>query len=383
MNNSSWKEILCKAPYIEMFPRIIEHSEFVATQVEALCCELNVHPAVSERAVGLAWFHDIGKAKWLWQQQSDIDVLYSEIEIGLQYLRGITSKRLPARFSEIINLMPYLDAQVLTSCQFVSLPFEPKVTFWVDLHAQETQHVPWSERQTYLFERYFNDTEREAEFPEFIAVREKFMDSFMTMQAELSLSPPTHSKALRLARTVGGWLYEGEPEWLYELTQRTNGIDSPACEVGSWRGRSTVCIAGAIEEGESNRTLYCIDDWYGGTDPDCLRLASQMNIHGEFCDNTSNYAHRIHIIRSLAKNITDLLPNNFSLVFLDGDHSAEAVDWEVNFFSTRIVSGGILAFHDTDNPVYPAIRSAVDRLLANGEWKYVGQVKHLCALERK
>ena len=382
--HNEWAQVLQKAPYLENFLGIIEHSRFVAMQVEFLCREFDVHPVVTERAIGLAWLHDFGKAEWLRNRQLGEDTEDSDIELGLRFLRGCDWNNLPKTFADVLNLMPYLDAQVLTSCQFVSLPFEPKITLWADLHAQEAHQVEWSDRKSYLFNKYFLGSAREPEFPDFIAVREKFRNAFMAMRSELSRSSiPVYSPALHLARTLGGWLYDGESQWLYELVRRTDELDNPLCEIGSWRGRSTVCIVGALEEAKSKRVLYCVDDWLGGTDPDCRRLASQMNIFAEFYSNTSAYHHRIKTLRGLSMNAANSLPHDFSFVFLDGDHSAGSLEWEVDFFALRIVKGGLLAFHDVDNPAYPAVRAMVDCLVSSGEWVFVGQVSHLCALEKK
>jgi len=381
---STWRDILDRSPGIREYPHILSHSEAVADSVIALCDECRVHPLVAERAYGLAWLHDFGKAKWLAREATHGQGGPGEVELAAQALDRLALLNGPEEYTAVRNLLPYLDAGVLTSCQFISLPFEPKVVFWADLHCQGTQPVSLEGRRDYLWARYFRDSGRAEEFPEFWRQRLDFVQRFEAMREGMRLggagSPPEH---LHLARAIGGWLYEGEPELLSRLVEETVHLPQPLCEIGSWRGRSTVCLAGSLARTGSERTLYCVDDWCGGTDADCRRLASAVRIQSEFACNTRSYADWIRPLRGLAQDVAADLPEAFSLVFLDGDHSAPAVEWECGFFGSRIVPGGILCFHDADNPAYPAIRCTINALLSKGQWEFVAQSSFMCAIRKR
>jgi hypothetical protein len=379
-----WSDILKRAPEMEGYPGVWDHSEAVATLVGEICADLQVHPLIAERAMGLAWLHDCGKAQWLNAESSgEQHHRPDENWFATEFLRTIDPDEAPPEFGAVVNLVPYLDADVLLSCQFISLPFEPKVVFWADLHCLEANRISLEERKAYIFTRYFDGTARESEFVTFWEKRSQIVQRFDELRTTLHESANINAtEHLTLARTIGGWLYKGETDLLAKFSHDSASLGEPACEIGSWRGRSSICIAGGLAAAGSTEKLYCVDDWQGGTDPDCQRLARKMNIKGEFLSNTQLYADRVVPVQGLVRDIAIRLPKRFSMVFLDGDHSAEAVEWEHEFFAPRIVPGGHLVFHDTDNPAYPAVRRLVDTLLASGRWEFVAQASYVCGLRK-
>lgn len=66
--------------------------------------------------------------------------------------------------------------------------------------------------------------------------------------------------ALNTSETVGGWLFPGEPEFLWEGVRQTRDIPGNLCEVGSWTGRSTILLASACQYLSPSKTLHIIDD---------------------------------------------------------------------------------------------------------------------------
>jgi hypothetical protein len=67
------------------------------------------------------------------------------------------------------------------------------------------------------------------------------------------------------------------------------------------------------------------------------------------------------------------LVNKYGFVFVDGQHSLEAVKLAINFFSTRMISKGILMFDNTD--VYD--HSQVHVGLLDKGFKYIRELEML------
>src|SRR5262249_2703020 len=64
-------------------------------------------------------------------------------------------------------------------------------------------------------------------------------------------------RVLELISDIPGWLTDEEAEALYELARRCRG-DGVIVEIGSWKGKSTVCLGIGSQEGNAV-PIYAID----------------------------------------------------------------------------------------------------------------------------
>lgn len=80
------------------------------------------------------------------------------------------------------------------------------------------------------------------------------------------------------------------------------------------------------------------------------------------------------IPRLVGDTSTSYLPTmagDFSYVFIDSDdHQKALVDWEVNFLMDRMVSGGIVLFHDYNNQ-YHAPKEVARRMVDTGKYEFI------------
>lgn len=53
----------------------------------------------------------------------------------------------------------------------------------------------------------------------------------------------------------------------------------------------------------------------------------------------------------------------FDVVFIDGDHSREAVLSDLNWYNC-VKDGGLILLHDADTPSFPGVRQAIDEFCA-------------------
>jgi predicted O-methyltransferase YrrM len=135
-----------------------------------------------------------------------------------------------------------------------------------------------------------------------------------------------------------GWLTEPEAQRLFDLA-RSGPAPMLAVELGSYKGRSTVAIARGLEGREGTR-LLCVDLWAGAVPgPDLMvehfarmKALGLSRIERHHCD-TAAAAHWN-------------APDSVGLLFIDADHSYEAVRRDMEAWSPCVRSGGYVAFHD-------------------------------------
>lgn len=143
---------------------------------------------------------------------------------------------------------------------------------------------------------------------------------------------------VQAAAGIPGWMEPEELRWLAE----TAATRSRIAEVGSWQGRSTKALAMA-----TTGFVYAIDDWRGEPDRPMsggeLARAFTRNLWPELLNCTVIHFNRPSAEMALACARRGV---RFDLVFLDGDHAAEAVRADISHWLPLLASGGLLAGHD-------------------------------------
>ena len=73
------------------------------------------------------------------------------------------------------------------------------------------------------------------------------------------------------------------------------------------------------------------------------------------------YKERLIPIQGISYHVTDQIPNDsLDLVFIDADHSYEAVKKDILAYTPKLKKGGMLTGHDID---YPGVNRAVNELI--------------------
>src|SRR5205823_301916 len=140
-------------------------------------------------------------------------------------------------------------------------------------------------------------------------------------------------------------------------------------------GASSCYIAVGLMEHGGN--LVCVDTWNNDNVP-----PAPLDTFGDFERNVASVRGSITTVRKRSVELTraDLPPGEFELVFLDGDHTYDAVSFEVRFFAPLIKEGGILAFHDAIE--FEGIARAIGEALASGQWQFAGHLDNLIWLRK-
>ena len=137
-----------------------------------------------------------------------------------------------------------------------------------------------------------------------------------------------------LIKDVPGWLSDEEGEALYELARECTGR-GVIVEIGSWKGKSTICLAHGSAAGMAV-PVYAVDPHADYR-------------HGEFSDNIARagIADLVTPVKGLSQEVADTFDEPIELLFVDGSHEEELVREDFEKWVPKVVEGGTVAFHDT------------------------------------
>lgn len=142
-----------------------------------------------------------------------------------------------------------------------------------------------------------------------------------------------------------GWLTEKEGEFLYDTAKKCMG-KGVILEIGSWKGRSTVCLALGSKTGKGVK-IYSIDPHIGGIEQ--KMFLDNKSSFEEFKRNMKK-AEVEDIIKSIVKTSKEAVDDwnrPVEFLWIDGDHSYDGAKLDFDFYSPFVVEDGIIAFHDS------------------------------------
>ena len=130
-----------------------------------------------------------------------------------------------------------------------------------------------------------------------------------------------------------------QPELIFEHhLSKYAGKPCNFLEIGSFEGRSAIWMLENILTNPESR-LVCIDRWASWTNDSFLRLSKNLYASG--------HKDKVDIIKGKSQDYTRLLPkNSFDFIYVDGDHSPQAVLQDAIICFSLLKIGGIMALDD-------------------------------------
>ncbi|MCE9562621.1 MAG: class I SAM-dependent methyltransferase [Planctomycetes bacterium] len=149
----------------------------------------------------------------------------------------------------------------------------------------------------------------------------------------------------RFPNDVAGWLTPAEGRTLFALATGVSVL-----EIGTFAGRSAICMA------QSATMVFCLDPFDGrGTPTPRLTLA-------ECLENATRYkvADRIRPLVGTSESVGPVLHDtSFEMVFVDGDHTQEAVANDLKLARRVLSPGGRIVCHDYRGESFPGVEAAI------------------------
>jgi len=137
-----------------------------------------------------------------------------------------------------------------------------------------------------------------------------------------------------LIAAVPGWLTDEEGEALYVLARACTGRGA-IVEIGSWKGKSTICLGRGSLAGASV-PIFAIDP-------------HADHRFGDFKANLdrAGITDLVRPIASLSQPAAEDFHEPIELLFVDGSHEYDLVLEDFEKWVPKVVDGGWVAFHDT------------------------------------
>jgi predicted O-methyltransferase YrrM len=145
---------------------------------------------------------------------------------------------------------------------------------------------------------------------------------------------------------IEGWLTEKEAFGLYDVASRL-GNRSTIVEIGSWKGKSTYCLAMGLKDGK----IFAIDPFNAEGEPGSKEIYEQMKGTIPLVDQFQNtfkangLSNKVQAMVGYSNKFIDQFPT-IDFLFIDGDHSIEGCDYDYTNYAHKVKKGGYLAFHD-------------------------------------
>ncbi len=189
--------------------------------------------------------------------------------------------------------------------------------------------------------------------------------------------------------SIDGWLTVDEAIALYELARSLPHEHPLAVEIGCWQGKSSVCLARGLA-GKSTPRLCCIDPFdASGDEASRDEYSERANLTGPL-----RSAFEQNLRDAAVRDIVDVRPGlshehaiawqePIDLLFLDGDHSYEAVRSDFTDWTPKVRAGGFLCLHDVVHPVHEGPRRIVDEFVRpDPQWIERRQVDSMLVVQK-
>jgi predicted O-methyltransferase YrrM len=166
---------------------------------------------------------------------------------------------------------------------------------------------------------------------------------------------------LKAISHIEGWLLDQEALLLYNLAQQCPS-NTVIVEIGSWKGRSTVCLALGSQAGNQVK-VFAIDPHTGNTEH--RRRYGQVWTYDEFMANIKQMKVDNLVVPVLKTSAA--AASNFNepigLIFIDGAHEYEAVKQDFELWYPKVIQGGVIALHDFC--YYPGPKAVAEEYICN------------------
>lgn len=144
------------------------------------------------------------------------------------------------------------------------------------------------------------------------------------------------------------------------------GLPMIGAELGTAEGHSAFdFMKNGLEK------LYVVDLWatIEGQRGDAANHSEWHNHNYEMAVNRlKEFGGKVTFLIGLTSEMADRIPDNsVSLVYIDADHSEEGVTRDINNYWGKLISGGIMAFHDYENTWDYGVKEAVKKFVEDSD----------------
>ncbi|MBI4583277.1 MAG: class I SAM-dependent methyltransferase [Planctomycetes bacterium] len=193
-----------------------------------------------------------------------------------------------------------------------------------------------------------------------------------------------------MLREVHGWLQVSEGQLLYELSRDWPG-SGRVVELGSYQGRSTVCLASGLRDRrEGASPLIAIDTHRGSKehqpgklyfDPDTWdREKATVNTLPFLLKNLARFglSEYVDVWRCSSVEAGARFKGAIRILFIDADHDETSVRQDILCWGVFLGPKGVMILHDVG--VWPGPTRVAEEVLRQGRFRILHRVATTLAL---
>jgi len=149
---------------------------------------------------------------------------------------------------------------------------------------------------------------------------------------------------------IPGWFYFAEA-YTAAVTRAPSEKPSIFVELGCWRGRSTCFMVVEILRSTKPITFYAIDTFNGSTEHREGIPEELPDLFSSYCENTAQLREiaprSFFTLRGdSALSAAGFKPESVDFVFIDAEHTEEAVRRDIDAWWPKLKSGGVMGGDD-------------------------------------
>ena len=188
----------------------------------------------------------------------------------------------------------------------------------------------------------------------------KAVEAIRTIMGDMQ-TISAYSNAAKLLDGVEGWQtpLEGFALHLFAAKGPEKGA---IVEVGSFKGLGT-CYLGLGSKSAGREKVYAVDSFAEAG------MSDSATYFDDFMANVKKAGLSMQV-RPVPKTSVEAAKEwdkEIRLLFLDGEHTYDAVKTDFTLWSKHVVPNGIIAFHDAQSKDHPEVGKFVGELLENKE----------------
>lgn len=160
---------------------------------------------------------------------------------------------------------------------------------------------------------------------------------------------------------IQGWFYHSE---FYDHMVKQLPEYSTIVEIGTWRGKSTCCLALLSKLYKKNHKIYAVDTFKGSDEQEHQKIIDSLNLSllQEFESNLRMCGVN-DIVKTIASTSVEaskeFVNQSVDFVMIDGSHKYEDVKDDIEHWLPKLKQGGVIAGDDYGGS-FEGVKKAVD-----------------------
>jgi predicted O-methyltransferase YrrM len=145
-------------------------------------------------------------------------------------------------------------------------------------------------------------------------------------------------------RQTEGWLSDHEALLLYNIAKLSDS-DADLVEIGSWKGKSTICLGYGLNSSGKAGSIWAVDPHEGKLKAADRKAGSTL---AEFRENIRSNGLNSRV-REVVKTSADAAKDwhkSVKILFIDGIHDYPNTSTDIKSWQKFVLPGGVTAFHD-------------------------------------